>query len=592
MKCNAVMSYAAMYHDLPSPERTSTAATLREQNTLANLSFMDSPFTTSLSMHEFRQRQRTPVARSHADVGTKPLRRKPSLEDLARPTIPLSSSSSSSETLYRARGRASVHAGDCLPSTPCPKQTKLLPAAHSAMPLLSPSTSPHQPPTPYSELPREQPRRWFSDLISTKRKFSQVKQAKRLPRRRGSGGGGGSERGCFPEQQTKVRYRANESRLLQPLHPGQRSADDRITDSHSISTSVSLSRQQGRSRNPEEHIDRSSTSEDYDEVAATSTFTLSKFAFPAPPNHISGQAVAGSATVLCEGAYFDLLNPHASLLEATHHTDSSAEVDALLDEYYDNTSDLTQSRSILIPRPQSHPQPTIRIMADNARHTRRLYDNPDSARRNIMRSREDLSSSQGNAIAHSSAPQATGASSPETFNPLSGGLSGTPEHLDQVQSNNRLPLAGSSSSAVGQDRSPSATGQQQGGEYNHPALLFPGPRPQAGSVSGMASARSSHLKRLSIRSDPFDLTLTDTEDEGNTPQASIVDIAEGIDEYGFGRSGSADAHAYVPLSGRPLSASALTRYLSRQGILRAARSGQLRQTRAYGGSVTASRSLW
>ncbi|KAM0719867.1 hypothetical protein Q7P37_004002 [Cladosporium fusiforme] len=93
--------------------------------------------------------------------------------------------------------------------------------------------------------------------------------------------------------------------------------------------------------------------------ADTSTYSLSRFHFPAPPGNYYvglGGDVQHPTKVHYRGASFDLVNPHASLLLSSSHIETPAEIDGLLDDYFEDSDTMPRA----------------------------LYSNPDAARRNIM----------------------------------------------------------------------------------------------------------------------------------------------------------------------------------------------------------------
>ena len=82
------------------------------------------------------------------------------------------------------------------------------------------------------------------------------------------------------------------------------------------------------------------------------------------------------------GASFDVVNPHASLLAGASDIETPLEVDGLLDSYFSNkhvSGKMPYVRSGEIPPAQESPQNS----ADSRR--KRLYNDPEIARRNIMR---------------------------------------------------------------------------------------------------------------------------------------------------------------------------------------------------------------
>lgn len=86
--------------------------------------------------------------------------------------------------------------------------------------------------------------------------------------------------------------------------------------------------------------------------------------------------------MLYRGASFDLLNPHASLLLGTHSFETPAEIDGLLDDYFEDDDDdfLVMASD---PGTGEATQQSLRSVSDT-RQTNTLYEDMDTARRNIL----------------------------------------------------------------------------------------------------------------------------------------------------------------------------------------------------------------
>jgi hypothetical protein len=141
----------------------------------------------------------------------------------------------------------------------------------------------------------------------------------------------------------------------------------------------------------------------------TSSLSLSKFNFPAPPgrnwegtfgkppaqlhtdqasfNNIPGHLTEPAspispATLHYKGTSFDVVNPHNSLLLGVSDIETPAEIDGLLDNYFDSDNfDIMAYNDA--SREKSSSQVSLQTSASNGRQ-RVLYDDPASARRNIM----------------------------------------------------------------------------------------------------------------------------------------------------------------------------------------------------------------
>ena len=89
------------------------------------------------------------------------------------------------------------------------------------------------------------------------------------------------------------------------------------------------------------------------------------------------------ATLLYRGASFDVVNPHASLLVTSQEFETPAEIDGLLDDYFDDRVFAPQTSNENSNSDMS--QQSLEGSSDSGRHARVPYDDADSARRNIMR---------------------------------------------------------------------------------------------------------------------------------------------------------------------------------------------------------------
>ena len=90
-----------------------------------------------------------------------------------------------------------------------------------------------------------------------------------------------------------------------------------------------------------------------------------------------------TTTATFRGVSFDVVNPHNSLLLGVSHIETPAEIDGLLDTYFDRNDFATMQPDSNNTGERSVSQYSIQTSGSNGRQ-RILYDDPDSARRNIM----------------------------------------------------------------------------------------------------------------------------------------------------------------------------------------------------------------
>ena len=314
------------------------------------------------------------------------------------------------------------------------------------------------------------------------------------------------------------------------------------------------------------------------------------------------------ATLHYRGASFDVVNPHASLLLGGSDFETPAEIDGLLDDYFD----LRHSVASMMPyadktEEMSSSQQSLQTASSNGRR-RVLYDDPDSARRTIMRmpgsvspQAADDSPYQDSPLAHRSngnqtsflGPGIEGVAAPQTEFTAQR-PSGTPRGL-QIHPFLREALwMGPSRPETVHD------------EGHEPDTLSPEDDLQYAERSGgenVATASNDHGKSLlllvssttlltritvfdrvrpvergsslyshSRRSNPFDLTISE---DGNDPMYNNIDgvvgagrrsndadndahYDQGLDFAVCDHDG-ADANAYVPSSCRSRFVKALTR---------------------------------
>jgi hypothetical protein len=92
------------------------------------------------------------------------------------------------------------------------------------------------------------------------------------------------------------------------------------------------------------------------------------------------------ATVLYRGASFDVLNPHASLVPGSHNFETPAEIDGLLDSYFEVHDENTQDNMYDNTAAAGDSSPaSSHVPSEGSRRV--LYDNVKIAHRNILRTR-------------------------------------------------------------------------------------------------------------------------------------------------------------------------------------------------------------
>ncbi|KAI7522753.1 hypothetical protein KC331_g19069, partial [Hortaea werneckii] len=224
---------------------------------------------------------------------------------------------------------------------------------------------------------------------------------------------------------------------------------------------------------------------------ADSTFSISKFKFPAPPSrdwigtfgHLdTATNPTTSTTIRYKGASFEVVNPHISLLLDTHSLEEPVELDGLLDNYLDDSDDSILMAYDHVTGEHSSSQMSLPSSSEGSRR-RMLYTSPEDARRNIMRL--------------PSAP-----SSPQQD---------TPTRSQQAMESGRPFLAFQPSTA------------DLGREATQQSWAQPSPTERPASVE-----RASSSSGTSTRSNPFDLHLSD---HGNNPDDIAATIAGGLNAY-------------------------------------------------------------
>lgn len=387
----------------------------------------DSP---QLTLHDFHKFQQSPVLLASSEVDVKRLRRKPSTVNLAASAPLLTDHRHWSPSAILPRKQTHtlsqqdfVSSLPHAPVTPRPRPCTASPSLSSTVTTLqsSPTHTPIFRRVADSERVTDGDRIELTEPIRTKRKFDTPRRAKRLPRFHGGGesGGGSSGQGELWEVYAAV--------FDPPLDQGAGDAVSTAAESGVVgeaSEGTGLAAAQTKRAVRFEGVGRQSEASarvcsdrpsDTQSRQATSSLSLSRFEFPKPPGQdnwagtsgestsewLGAAAIAYSvtghptssetsystpATILYRGASFDVVNPHASLILGTRDLETPAEIDVLLDDYFDDRISDMQYDSLTGEPSQS----SLRTPSEGSR--RILYDDPGSARRNILRVDEDSNS--------------------------------------------------------------------------------------------------------------------------------------------------------------------------------------------------------
>ncbi|KAK3710684.1 hypothetical protein LTR37_010103 [Vermiconidia calcicola] len=509
------------------------------------------PTTPHTTHHQFRKHQDSPGLSSSSTLDYKRIRRK-------RP-----SSNLSSGQLRNLRGPAlTTSLPSSLHSTsPQAFHPSLLPPFHST-PILRPSTSSPSlsstvdtlPSTPtYSPI---EPQNWpleqwrsgekleFVEPVRTKRKFTHFKAAKRLPHYTALHNGAD---GIWEVHAAVIEVGDGYAGDQQDFGEGtevhvSEESNTSIEEPDQIPAETPSSARKGRSvrfegiatdssNSDTEHSRTSKTgkpSKD-NEPTLSSSYSLSKFKFPAPPGyawtgtfgHLTEPTdPASPATLHYKGASFDVVNPHASLLLGNNNLETPAEIDGLLDDYFHSREDLASMA--YTDRRGEFPtsQHSLQTSSSNGRQ-RMLYDDPESARRNILRIQSARSQQTAAPSPYDDSPplrrndesQLSFASNvhqrpvtPIPFRNMSGGSTQRALHLHP---NFREALS----------RGPESTGVDSFETVPLEGVDGSICRARSTAGNGTASARvgdrGSSVYPPSQRSNPFDLTLSDIEDNDN-----------------------------------------------------------------------------
>ncbi|KAI7346966.1 hypothetical protein D0862_13216 [Hortaea werneckii] len=222
--------------------------------------------------------------------------------------------------------------------------------------------------------------------VRYKRKFPNIKQAKRLPRQRAS-----SEWCVYAAVDTGGSYKPQVSLDEKTSLPATCSKSESAFKAEVPTTGIRTADTCASFHHDSPSVTKTTKTSGH--RTADPTFSISNFKFPAPPSrdwigtfgHLDPTThPATSPTIHYKGASFEVVNPHASLLLDTHSLEEPAELDGLLDNYLDDSDD-----SILMAYDNvtgEHFSSQTSLPSSSAGSRRRmLYTNPKDARRNIMR---------------------------------------------------------------------------------------------------------------------------------------------------------------------------------------------------------------
>ena len=545
------------------------------------------PVTPHVTLHQFHKLQRSPTPSLSPELDYKRVRRKQSFSSLIR--LPPESGRvpaqfTSSSTLARSRSLQSFPPPllPPLPLTPIPRPSTNSPSLSSTVDTLQ-STPTHTPIQRGFWLPEQ----WggvgqggFSEPIRTKRKFLPFKHAKRLPHH--SAHHGESE-GNWQVHAAVIDIGVGIEDLDLDELEGQEAGHVGGTESQRaerrmpwVGGEERLSRRKGRLVRFEDlgTEEKGSGTEDPAspespflgqdrEPNLTSSFSLSKFKFPAPPGsnwegtfgkispqvpieqallnvtlgHLTEPTPPTSpATLHYKGISFDVVNPHTSLLLGVSDIETPAEIDGLLDNYF--SDDFGMEPYGYEAGEKSRSQQSFHTTGSNGRQ-RVLYEDPDSARRNIMgltgsRSDETIIAVPGQNPVDDTppVPPLTFSPRPGTPNPYSPMSVGHPRGL-QIHPRFREVLgvgAPSSSRVVRDDLDDDDLEHAPAEDYYgpvstaesdcSPALADNGKPPCIAAIPPLLTCapaqaydRGSSTYPQSRYSNPFDLTLSDDEDD-------------------------------------------------------------------------------
>lgn len=294
--CLPPMAAAANPSLIRNPEYNLTTFTLRSQKSSERTGpSLSTPFTPQLTLRQFRQFQQSPVISSSPDLDYRRVRRKKSYAQLAQPSFdsahflpPTTSSLPLGHTTSSQSFLPSLLPP--LPLTPVPHSGTKAPSLSSTVDTIqsTPTHTPVQHGSPDFGQWREFERVELSEPIRTKRRFPLFKQAKRLPHHTALEGGGGG--GSVWEVHAVVIDAGGVASGSGSLERFERGVSGGSATKVAVSKlsgkkgrSVRFKGIEGESDSEQSRVPESLHSEEEKVPSLTSSFSLSKFAFPEPP---------------------------------------------------------------------------------------------------------------------------------------------------------------------------------------------------------------------------------------------------------------------------------------------------------------------
>ncbi|KAI5359427.1 hypothetical protein Slin14017_G103290 [Septoria linicola] len=375
--------------DWPLHNTMSVFAPRSPNDSIRSLHLLDHLESPRLRLDDFHKFHQSPLPASSAQLEHRCVHRKASTANLAaarlRHTDPAAYCFDDPWTpsLILPRSFQSISEPNNSPSSTHHRPVTPRPRTYTASPSLSSSVDTLQSspfPTPIhqghhgAEFEDEENWSGSAEPLRTKRKFESLKRAKRLPRR--AGGISSSD--------------SNQDALWEVY-----------ADIFEVGPGVGTIVQQGDLKKAKsvrfEALEASSSAaaeSDPEEVYGTragqqtSSTSLSGVDWPLSASHDNWQGTFGHlntatpfrspATVLYRGASFDVLNPHASLIIDPQTLETPAEIDGLLESYFEDHDTMQDNTN----QGDSSPH----VPSESSRRV--LYENADDARRNILRIQE------------------------------------------------------------------------------------------------------------------------------------------------------------------------------------------------------------
>lgn len=277
------------------------------------------PDTPQLTLHDYHKFQQSPLLSASPDSDHRRVRRKPSVANLPAQAAFAWTSTSASPHFIHSFAHPSLLLSSLPPppATPRPRPNTASPSLSSTVTTLQ-STPTHTPVFrggSHFEQRGLNERVELTEPIRTKRKFDSLKQARRLPRR---AGGDSSSTSNERDGEIWEVYAA----VFEPssdYHGFQQEVEEvnRASDGHSwlqpaplFAEQIATGRQRPRAVHFEETestdeeglaedlTNRETRSREEKETTATSSYSLSKFQFPAPPGQDNWTGTFGKSHVL------------------------------------------------------------------------------------------------------------------------------------------------------------------------------------------------------------------------------------------------------------------------------------------------------